>query len=403
MFQIGRVVFIWVVAVCAAGASADVLYLQNGDRISGTLGGLSNGVLWFRGEFTGPFEVPMAEVYAVTTEEEVELLFRDSLSVMGRLVLLDDRQALAAEGELKPIVLDELVTIAIPGVEIAEAPPPPEPEDEAPKKWSGSITAATAWRKGATDTFDATVGATLVRTWDDDVLTFRSEAAYGEVESLKNTQRVLGELKWQHYWSERFYGYWLGGAEHDAARQLDLRLRTSAGLGHDVIKQERRKLSLEAGIGYRREYWLEYDLVGERRARERSRDARQARLNQFINDLASLRGGQLISASFQFYQDMNALKFDNRRTSEDSVNVRLSSHFEQRVFSQSRFTSDLTYEPDIDSLSDFRVLSDLAFLTPLTEKISLRIRLDSEYDSAPGDSSAENWEHRFLTGLEYRF
>ena len=62
-----------------------------------------------------------------------------------------------------------------------------------------------------------------------------------------------------------------------------------------------------------------------------------------------------------------------------------------------------TVEPDIDDFPQYRILSDLAFLTPLSEKMSLKIRLYSEYDSHPGDVDAENWEHKFLTGLDYKF
>jgi putative salt-induced outer membrane protein YdiY len=184
---------------------------------------------------------------------------------------------------------------------------------------------------------------------------------------------------------------------------LDLRLRTSVGLGREFINNERRKWSLEAGVGYRREYWLEYDLVEERDAKEASEDALQARLTQFLTEIDGLTGLALIEATFRYMRDAKNLQFDNDTTTEDSVNMHLSSHYEQQVFTRSLFSSDLTWEPDIDDPSNYRALSDLAFLTPLSEKMSLKIRLNSEYDSDPGDGDAENWQHKFLTGLEYKF
>jgi putative salt-induced outer membrane protein YdiY len=344
---------------------------------------------------------------------EVEVNLRENGPLTGRLILLDDRQAIAAEGVAKPIAFENIVSVAVPGVElaVAESPgqapaekaPEPAPEEEAPKKWSGTLSAGSTWQKGATDTFDATAGATIVREWPDDTLTFKLEAAYGEVESDKNTQRALGELKWRHYWTERFYSYWLGGAEHDAGRQLDLRLRTNLGVGKEFINNERRKLSLEAGLGYRREYWLRYDLVEERAARESLRTARRARTNQLIQEIQAAAGIDLIGVSLRYWRDMRNLEFDNDTSTEDSVNVHASSHYEQQIFKRSLFSSDLTFEPDVDDISSYRVLSDLGFLTPLSEKMSLKIRLQSEYDSDPGDVDAENWEHKFLTGLEYAF
>ncbi|HOD52340.1 MAG TPA: DUF481 domain-containing protein [Candidatus Hydrogenedentes bacterium] len=413
LFQ--RLVLAWAVAAHAGDACADAVYLQNGDRISGSLVGLSGEVLRFRGVYTNLLEIPWRDVLAVTTEEAVEVAVRGSGPVTGRLILLDGEQAITVNGAVSHVAPGEIIAIAVPGAAAAEAAGIPAAPDErksaeeaasgqaAPKKWAGDVTMGASWRKGATDTFDAATTLTVVRQWPGDTLTFKSEAGYGEVESQKNTQRILGELKWQHFWNERFYGYWLGGAEHDAGRQLDLRLRTGAGLGKEFINNEQRKLSLEGGAGYRREYWLEYGLLAEDAARDASKNARLARLNQFLNQVGTLNGLELIAASLRYYYDAESLKFHNDTVTEDSITVHASSHYEQKVFARSLFSSDLTVEPDIDDFSQYRILSDLAFLTPLSEKMSLKIRLYSEYDSHPGDVDAENWEHKFLTGLDYKF
>jgi len=414
MFRVKCMVFVWVAVICAA-AAGDVVYLQNGDRISGTLVALSEDVLQFHGAYTNVIDIPWGDVLAVATEQEVELVLREGGPLTGRLILLDDRQAVVVNGGVQPISLGEIMTIVVPGVEMAEVAKSPEapkeeeaPEQEGteespPKKWSGNVTAGATWQKGATDTFDAAVGFAVSREWIDDILTFKSEGAYGEVESQENTQRALGELKWQHYYNDRLYHYWLGGAEHDAGRQLDLRLRTGAGIGREFIKNEKRKLSLEAGIGYRRDRWLEYGLVEERVAKEAFENARRARVTEFVNEIGGLTGFQLLEASLRYFRDMQDLKFDNDTVTEDSINLYGSSHYEQKVFTKSLFTSDLTIEPDIDDFSRFLFFSDQAFLTPLSEKMSLKIRLTSEYVSHPGGRDAEKWEHKFLTGLEYAF
>lgn len=385
--------------VFAARADADVLYLHNGDRISGTLTGLGEGTLRFQGAYTPEFSVPWSDVLALTTEEEVDVVLRESGAVSGRLILLDDEQGLAFEGDARQIALDDIITIAVPGLEM----PAEADEGESPPKWSGTVSAGATWHKGATDAFDAVTGVAVTRKWPKDTLTMKAEAAYGEVESEKNTERLMGELKWQHYWTERFYFYWLGGAEHDAGRQLDLRLRANVGLGREFIRSERRKLSLEAGAGYRREYWLEYGLIQERVAREASRRARQARLNQYLAELDGLSGLRLVEASLRYLRDARDLEFENEKTSEDSVSAQISSHYEQQVFTRSLFTSDVTFEPDVDKWSNYRILSELSFLTPLSEKMSLKMRLNSEYDSYTGGVDAESWDHKFTTGLEYKF
>ena len=182
--------------------------------------------------------------------------------------------------------------------------------------------------------------------------------------------------------TERFYFYGLGGAEHDAGRQLDLRLRANVGLGREFIQNERRKLA-GGRRGLSPQYWLEYDLIQERLAEDASRDTR-ARLTQYGRDRRPDRL-HLIEASLRYLRDVKSLEFDNDTHTEDSINVHASSHYEQQVFTRSLFTSDLTYEPDVDDLSSFRLLSDLGFLTPLSEKMSLKMRLNSEYDSDTGE------------------
>lgn len=409
MFRIMGVAVVCLAVTVTAGA--DVVYLQNGDRISGTLEGLTDSVLRFHGAYANQMEIPWADVLALTTEQEVELVLHERGPLTGRLILLDDRPAVVVDGDTQPVVLDQITAIVVPGVEaleVAEAPEEEEIPEEAaeevpPEKWSGNVTAGATWQKGATDTFDAALGLAVKREWAHDTLTLTSEGAYGEVESQENTERALGELKWQHYYNDRLYHYWLGGIEHDAGRQLDLRLRTGAGVGREFIKNEKRKLSLEGGIGYRRDRWLEYGLVEERVAKEAFESARQARVTQFVNEIAGLTGFDLISASLRYFQDIRNLRFKNDTVTENSINLYGSSHYEQQVFAKSLFTSDLMIEPEIDDFSRFLFFSDQAFLTPLSEKMSLKIRLTSEYVSHPGSADAEKWEHKFLTGLEYAF
>ena len=121
---------------CAAAADADVLYLRNGDRVSGTLVGLGEATVRFQGVYTAEFSVPWSEVLALTTDAEVDLVLRDSGAVSGRLILLDDKQGLAFS-EVRQLAHDDIVTIAVPGLAMAaeaEAAAEPAPAEAAPRQ-----------------------------------------------------------------------------------------------------------------------------------------------------------------------------------------------------------------------------------------------------------------------------
>ncbi len=389
------------ICLCSAlNASADALLMENGDHLTGSLAHIRAGSISFTTPYAGIIDIAQGAVKALTTVEPVAVEFADGVKATGRLVVQDGAQAFKSDEAVQIVTVSEIVSVG-PAEQQGQTP---EEQAEAAKKWSGALQAGSALRSGTTDTLDANTALTFVRKWPDNVLTIDLGGSYGEVDSEQNTRRASGEVKWQYYPRERIYLFGLAGAEHDAGKKLDLRARTAAGIGKDFIKTERRNLSIDIGVGYTKEWWKQYDLIGERKAKTAAHDATRARLLTMLGGLQAATDLRAVtSAVFSGVGDMKRLSFNNDTHIEDSVSLRLSSHFDQALFTQSRISEDLTFEPDLGNPGAFRVLSDLAFTTPLSERMNLRIDLKTEYDSEPGRDDTDEWDNTLLTSLQYEF
>ena len=347
-------------------ALADTLYLHNGDRLTGQAAGVREGKLVFITEYAGELLIELGEVER----------------------LVDD------EGQPLP-------------PEPVEPGPPVEEKRE--KKWSGSVDLGMSFQSGEVDTFDTNLGAAATRQWPEDVLTLDASAAYGEVESEVNTRRIRGAAKLQHYLNERAYLFGQTGAEYDPVRRLDLRLAVSSGAGYDFLKSEKRRLAGELGVGYALERWNRYSIQELEQAKEQAGVQRLAALASLRAFLEGLRarpisdwglgdlamGVQRLATPFQ-------IKAEQETRTEHEVELRLAGYYEQRLFEKTTLTEQLTVLPNVDDLSDYRVISDLASTTPLAERLSLRLNLQSNYDSSRGDGD-DLLTHIFIAGLRYSF
>ena len=74
------------------------------------------------------------------------------------------------------------------------------------------------------------------------------------------------------------------------------------------------------------------------------------------------------------------LRFAEGRT-EDFLTFRTSLRYEQQLFQNSTLSEALTVFSNLDDIGEFRVLSELAFTTPISQSLDLRMALSSEYDS----------------------
>jgi len=387
--------------------AADVLHLENGDQLSGEITGMTDGVITLETAYAGTLSIRREAVVGLESEGSIALRQADGTVLEGSLSGVDGTLELLTEDGPRPLILDEVEAMA-PSLEAlaAQAPAEDAPEEEgAPRRWSGSVESGLSMRRGNTDTLDFSLGATAVRKGDGHTLTLNALAAYGEADDIINTRQFKADAHWKIYHSERFYYYGLVGAERSDGRKLDLRLNTAVGLGRDFIETERHQLSADLGVDFTMERWAPFTPA------ERSRvgPARRAEARRNLQGIAvgladgsvvpSLQVLQQAAAQWGVLQDP---LYENVRK-EEFLSLRLSTNYSRKVFDSSTISTKLAGFANLDDFGEYRLTNDLAFQTPLSDTLKLRINLKSEYDSLAGDSGIDPWDHLLTTSLRYEF
>lgn len=72
-----------VLLLLAAGAAADEVHLKNGNRLSGTIIGLSEGKLMLETDFAGRLSIDWSRVERIESESPIEVVLADGTRVKG--------------------------------------------------------------------------------------------------------------------------------------------------------------------------------------------------------------------------------------------------------------------------------------------------------------------------------
>ncbi len=393
--------------------AADALLLDNGDRLTGALIRIEDGTVHFDTGYAGALTIDLGAVWAIETAEP--RVWEDAAGELreGRFIAAEDGVGVAAADGFHEVSPGDIAVLYPAGVEpgVPDAPvepeEPEEPEEE-PGPWSGAVETGVAFRSGPIDSFDGHARLTAKREAERTVLSLSLSGAYGEVESELNKRRLRGQSKLQVYLQDRFYVYGLTGLEHDGGRALDLRANIAGGSGYDIIDSERRFWSADIGVDYQWERWRQYNPAERRRARDAAWAESVTAARAFLEDVRAdperlFNPAGLREAVMVGYELFNP-PFEDRRSERDDWNIRLSSYYEQKVFTRSELEHELVVLPKLgDNLGEFRLVSDLGFVTPLTDALDLRLSLESEFDSEPGRGVRGEWDNTLRSTLRYQF
>ncbi len=388
--MISRIAIAVCLCVLCPAASADQLVMNNGDKLSGTVERIADGKVTIVTPYAGAIEVDADAVQSLTTDVPLHTVDESGETVPRRFAVWDGEWMVVDEtGEAAPAG-------PVTAARDADAAVPPKP-----KVWSGSVEAGGSWRSGEKDVLDATLTVTTGRDFGRDRLTMTASAGYGEVDSDVNTRRIKGDARYQHYPNERFFLYAQGGLAHDEPRKLDLRATGGLGAGYDFVKRERLKLSGDAGLEYGYERWLRYSDDELDALRATRRKAAYTAVNNLVSGIQT---GALDAQGV--YDAARAVRLalddvDNTRV-DRSASARFGLQYEQRVFEKAVLTETLTAWPKLDDWGEYRLLSEAAVVTPLSQMLDLRLSLTSEYQSDTG-ANGVNWDHLFQAGIVYRF
>ncbi|MDJ0917442.1 MAG: DUF481 domain-containing protein [Woeseiaceae bacterium] len=219
-------------------ADADVLYMQNGDRITGSIKRIWDGELFIESDYADEFAVKMESVERIETDGDVEIKLRDDSELTGRFGQ-DESGAM--------VLINETATVPLALTDVEELEEP-----EVHFEWETRSDLSLGGSRGNTETNDF--------LWQ----------GYGRVKfgdhrhelDLRFDRKEQDELVTKEQYNSSYFYSWffsdswfLGsgiGYERDPIRQLTDRFTAGAGFGYQFFEDADRLLEVTlAAIGVR--------------------------------------------------------------------------------------------------------------------------------------------------------
>lgn len=323
---------------------ADEIYLQNGDRLSGTVLGLSRGRLRVTTDYAGDIVIQWKVVASLSTDGPVALILQNGERWIGWLV---------ADDEENSFLLSEIGKRRVPLATFVSIHPLSDSERQRaealsrPALWKQRLEAGAQVRSGNTDSTEITIGYQAHRDSTRSELTADVEAAYGELEGERTAQQAhgTGRFDWLH--TKRFFTFYLVSLEHDALEDLDLRAQELAGVGYKVIRTLQTVVQGDIGFGVREELFegggLEVEPIG-----------------------------------------------------------RIGARWTQKVGLASEFAMSAAFLPDLIERGAYRMEGKATLSTPIINRFLLRLSLIDSYDSNPQPGIEHN-DVTLLSSIAWTF
>lgn len=224
--------------VLAAPAHADVVYLQNGDKVSGAIETLDDSTLRITTEWGGVLMIQRDAVASIETDGAINLELPDGERALARLEVDDEgRQVIVdeeGERELDVAAIQQASVNRLRG----------SPTD----RWVSRITYGLNISDGNSDTESHALRAhTLLRRG---ALRHQANADVDLKKDDGNTTRELYRVGYQLDWFFQDDWYAFGSSEYfqDKLREVDYRVTLGLGVGYQFWDTSLGALSVEAGI-----------------------------------------------------------------------------------------------------------------------------------------------------------
>jgi putative salt-induced outer membrane protein YdiY len=213
-------------------------------------------------------------------------------------------------------------------------------------RWETTAAAGVTLTRGNSKTLLATANILSLRKWEQNEVRLGADAAYGENNSIKNNESIHGFGQYNRMFTDRFYGYARVDALHDGIADVEYRVTLSPGVGYYFIKNDRIRLSAEAGP---------------------------------------------------------AVIFEKQGGNEKTyVALRVAERFEYKLSDRAKIWQTLEYLPQVDRFKNYIVNGEVGVEAGLTGKLSLRAWVQDTYDNEPAAGRLKN-DIKLFSGVAYKF
>ena len=308
-------------------AQADVLEFASGDRLTGKVVSLAEGMLVFESADAGKVSIDLARIKTFATDEPAEVHLRDGTVVKSTIVPAEAGKFAVHKTDVLPaqtFALTDLVAIN----------PPPKP----PVVWHGNIAAGWTLTSGNTSNENASISAEVMRRSKQDRI--RANSLYlvsrqrdpdtGDKKTTQESFAIGGQ--YDYFLTEKLYAFGNGSFKKDHIADLDRRIIAGLGMGYQWIETDKMNFTTDAGVAEVCEKYTHGDSV------EKS----------------------------------------------DEFSGQLGYHFDWVLNDTLTFVHNLRYYPSFGKLSDYFLTTDAEIRAKLTESLFASFKAIFDYDSTPG-------------------
>ncbi len=322
-------------AALSGPAIADVIVLENGDVITGKVTRLEKGVLTVTTAYSEPLSIQTGKVARITTDEPVEVHLAGGEVVKGRLSSPEPGQVVLEPGEGRGAV-------TMSWAKVESVNPPPKLVE-----WSGNVSAGGSSQSGNTDRASVSIGAEAVKESEIDRASFKLLYNYAEEGGSMSARNVFGSLKYDYFFTEKFYGYMSVEMLSDSFRNIKLRTVVGPGVGYQLWDSEAGSLLLELGAAY-------------------------------------------------FSEDLNEGEDDSWATS------RAAATLKWRLAKKLDFSDSLVLNNRLEEPSDYQLRNEATLTSAIVTDWALKLSNIIEYDSEP-PTGIKSTDTTWILALQYSF
>ena len=225
----------------SAAASADVLHLASGDRLTGEIDSITGGKVILETDFAGTIAVKLETVKHMESEKTFELRMADRSRQRGQFAVTADAQQFRTEGgEVADLDLTAVRSGGINNLGMADLG----------SDWTNRFTAGISASSGNTETSSQNYAWTseVTRSRSDHRLNFTFDTQKDD--DVKTKEQLLAGYRYRRFFGERWYGLGNIGYQENPFKDIDYRWTLGLGGGYQFWSNSNGGLSTDLAFNY---------------------------------------------------------------------------------------------------------------------------------------------------------
>ncbi len=334
-----------------AGAKAGMVYLKNGDKMSGHILAVTSTNVAIKTVYAGTVKIKLIDVRTMTANRPVYFALNGKPAAMATVA--GNANGLGWQIILVPAPVPPVSPLAVRPVKTA-----PKPVSWFGPNWENELDLGLVETMGNTSsiTFNGALHFHYHHKADDVKLSFLG--AYGKTNGSLSQAYFNTDEIWRHQlldfksaWAKKAFLYAENNNLYDGVQGISIRSLNSAGLGYYILQSKKMDLDVRGGPGYTYEKFF--------------------------------HGGSLSYIS-------------------GSAGV----HFMYRINRAAKFTQTVTYSASLENTANYVLTSDSAIevaLSQVARGLGLKFSYVNNYDNTAGNAGGKRDNQLLLASLAFKF